>query len=338
MRGLLLTAVALAAACGGSSGGSDPGPGPTPTGFPAFCASALASSARLVADCYHMNPALMQDLGLPCSVTQAAIAKGTIAYHADRANACATALQARTCESLASGPVEVPAACAALLTPTIADGAPCSLSDECVSGFCSSDPMTCPGTCLAPAALGASCIGRPCAEGLACDWSLTRTCVSPGALGAACPCLDGFWCDGSGGAPGVCRAAKTSGACAGNTWGECAPGYACAGAQPTATPPVEGTCTAVAGGGATCGPTTPCGLGYTCAGPAGAMTCTSLPVAGENCGTAPGCIGGYCDRSIAPPVCKAYGVAGEACTSHTQCESLHCNTATHVCNPAHCTP
>jgi len=326
MRRLPVVAALLALACGN---GSAP---PSPPSFLELCRAARSSGVDRYANCMHANPAAFRTGPDVCGEVQKMIDGGTVGYDASRADGCLAALRAATCADLLAA--FEPAACTGLLTGRVASGAPCHMSEECAAGYCTSEyTSSCPGTCRPLVALGGDCTSDPCAEGLDCGGTgMTPTCQPLGGLNAPCPCQDAYWCDFSGGPPGVCRAPKTSGPC----WYlyECAfgLGYTCAGAAPLANPPVLGACVATVGGGAACGPAVPCGLGYTCTGPAaGPLTCNSWPAVDAPCDPLQPtqCLQGYCDATLAQPKCARLKAGGDACVSGLECESF-------VCTAGHC--
>jgi hypothetical protein len=309
----------------------------TGTSFATLCAAVTTVQENLQAACLKVNPALFTAAGpyqfAFCTDYQKEIDAGRIVYDAAQGAACLTGFQALTCTDLTpGGGFPNPAACDAALTGTVAAGGNCYTGDSCQAGYCTSDyTQSCPGTCQPFAQLTQPCNVVPCAGGLACDFSVTTpVCKTASGLNGACPCQDAYWCDGSGGSPGVCRAFRTAGGACGYFGFECAAGFECVGAG-FPTPP--GTCQAVVGGGTACGATAPCGAGWVCSG-----TCTSLPSVGQPCVQGSGgidCIGGYCP-GVPNPTCQAYKAPGAACTVAFECASGSCSGSPKVCQPLSC--
>jgi hypothetical protein len=311
----------------------------TGTSFTTLCAVFTTVQENLQATCMKMNPALFTAPGRYqftfCADIQKEITAGRSVYDSTQGTACLVAFQAITCTDLTPGNgIPTPVACNAALTGTVAAGGSCYASNSCQAGYCTSDyTQSCPGTCQPFAQLNQPCSSTPCADGLACDYYFsggTPVCKTASGLNGACPCQDAYWCDASGGSPGVCRAFRTAGGACSYFGFECAAGFECVGAG-LPTPP--GTCQALVGGGATCGSTAPCGTGYVCSG-----TCTSLPAVGQSCVQGTGgldCIGGYCP-GVPSPTCQAYKAPGTACTVAYECASGRCSGSPTVCQPLTC--
>ncbi|HEU4403974.1 MAG TPA: hypothetical protein VFS43_01575 [Polyangiaceae bacterium] len=102
-----------------------------------------------------------------------------VSVTAAEAGACARALEARPCESVA-------AVRECQFAGKIADGRACLADAQCASRLCRLAPKASCGTCVTPGKEGAACADdEPCAEGLRCDGG-SKKCVRRGAPGAPC--------------------------------------------------------------------------------------------------------------------------------------------------------
>jgi hypothetical protein len=310
------------------------------TDFLAACTALFSAYQGLLETCTQANPAFLSAPGpfsgnFDCAGIQREITANLVAYDPLLGAACVSDAQALGCSALlAGGGLTIPASCEGSITGLVASGGSCYSSNDCAAGSCSSDfTATCPGTCQPFVALGGDCSSADCASGLTCDYqAMTPTCVTQGTTGSPCPCQEGLWCDTMGGTPGICTAPQTAGGICTADPASCAPGYECVGF--TFFPPSPGTCQALVGGGAACGASVPCGLGWVC--PSG--TCVSVPSTGAACdpATTPFCIGGYCDFTLATPVCVAYKADGAPCADSGECASGNCG-AGGLCAPGGCT-
>ena len=130
------------------------------------------------------------------------IAQGRIIYRGDRARLCFDEIAAKPCaESGDSGELRLYPDCLHIYEGTIALGGACTVSDECMDGFCSSSTGT--GACTAYGRIGESCGGGACQPELFCarDASgATMVCATPSLNGATCvrnsDCASAF-CDAS---------------------------------------------------------------------------------------------------------------------------------------------
>jgi hypothetical protein len=298
------------------------------TDFATLCQNSLTDDRNLLTTCLHANPdyvnAFLTSGVFDCTIIGKEITAGRVAYNATQASACSAALGSLTCALFTS---DTPAACASVLTGTVANGAPCYIDEDCATGTCNSTASTCPGTCQAYAQLNQSCATASCAPGLSCD--ATQTCKAESAVGGPCPCQTGLWCDSSGASP-VCKAALALGASCSTANDQCNALTMCAG-----TP---ATCQSFVGLGASCTPgSSPfdslCGIGYLC--DSVTSKCVSFPKVGEACGTSnPICIASYCDQ-LATQKCVAYKKIGDACSYPLDilaCEpGSTCDAATSKC-------
>jgi hypothetical protein len=323
---------AVAVGCGGGLGAGDPS---SYDGFrehfmTAVCTQSVSCSvAPSVASC----KASYQE-GLLMITTRAGVASGRIRYDAAKASSCLAymdrAYAATPCSITAFATVDKTGMddCDSVLTGTVADGGPCLVSLECVSGTCQpADPLCypgdqcCPGTCapkVEPTPLGGGCSvaspGANCVKGTACVASLTTTL-------------------------GTCQVPSTVAGTPCETTAQCAPPLYCA--MEFSVTPTAGTCQPAIASGAPCNRDVymPCddwreychAATSTCS-PAAAV---GAPCDADNaCRSDAQCIGGTC---VASP--GLYGhcdtVGGLVCLG-----SLQCSPSTHTCErspaPASC--
>ena len=275
--------------------------------FLTVCNALFDKMGSLMTTCLHANPGFMgfietivAPMRASCPDLQKEIDAGLIAFTPAQAAACASAIEALTCDSLSgTGGVSIPAACESAMVGTVATGGTCYSSNDCAAGYCTWDLLTgtCPGTCQPFAALGQPCsVPEMCASGQVCD---AGTCKAPSAVGGDCPCLGNLWCDGS----NVCRAYATAGSSCVASNVECNIFTICAGSP--------ATCQSYVGLGATCDPAdSVCGFGYDC--DAGTSKCVSWPVVGQACPDGI-CLTGYCDV-LGGLVCADKKADGATCT------------------------
>ncbi len=193
----------------------------------------------------------------------------------------------------------------------------------CANGLvCDTTPK-----CVTKAALGESCLMKPCGLGLSC-YALTLQCIptptGPGPLGADCHsplyCNGDFaYCDSSSTTPTfTCVPLETSGAC--SNYFECAHGYQCNGTN----------CVPLKEAGEACMINNyECKSGGACVpNPAGGAWCVREPTTvGAECGSFGGgesieCISNgdlYCDESTIPGHCAATQRPGDPCAGSYQC-------------------
>jgi hypothetical protein len=246
--------------------------------------------------------------------------------------------------------------CAQVATPLVPVGGTCTsfynitIGVQCKDGaYCKEGAHeACTGVCMAPSPIGGACdedTDVRCVQGATCDSTSKRCVASPPApeVGEACgapgypSCATGLYCDrtatDAGAAPGVCRAKKTSGACALDV--ECVLPIRCVGMTAMA-------CAAPKTDGATCTPGAhECNIASHCGADA---KCTSAFAAvGEPCGNMHNeltlcATGAYCDASLLSNqsgICRANKHDGDACTGPPLAEcggdNGHCDTTTHKC-------
>ena len=331
-RLLPLALVALAAACNGT--GSSSQTTPTATTALAVCQAATTAQADRRAACQGATPSAQQlwrTSGTAfCQAVAREVAAGRATFDATQAPACQAALAALDCDAAARagsapGAGLGVAGCAAAFGGAVPDGDACVDDVDCATGFCTAAwTGTCPGICAPRGASGVSCLDRPCAAGLVCDFTAGGICRTPSAPGGPCPCGADAWCD-TGGATPVCRTLQQSGTCPG-PWA-CAPGLACAGSPATCRLPAsEGTACLPAVGG--------CAPGLAC-DPL-SQTCRPAPVVGQSCvvtvGTATAtlaCQDGWCDAG-GTRQCRALGADGQTCRTDVECRG-RCDATTLRC-------
>jgi len=229
------------------------------------------------------------------------------------------------------------------VAPAVAPGGLCHYDEQCLDGYCDTS-SSCPGTCLARVAAGATCTTRgQCRAGLTCSGLV---CQPLSGDGEPCGfgCLDGLFCaGGSCDAPrpegaactldfhcergldcssGVCSQLPAEGeACRPSPSPYCRAGLRCVAG--TCRVPnddgepcsdtlecqrgsrcVEGTCSTILMPGAPCESSAHCALGLSCRD----GRCLSAPDVGETCFAGDACLRGECNGSS----CAARG-EGAAC-------------------------
>jgi hypothetical protein len=184
----LASVVALAPGCGGSVGGGDGGS----IALANFASEyAKAFCRRVYTCCDDVERAAMPDWGateadcvraatatLSATNLLAAVDEGRIVYHGDRARRCLDNIAALSCADWGVGFVMryIPE-CPQIAEGMGAEGAPCTLQEECASRYCS-------GTCLARSGAGEPCSGPfSCQDGLYCSLS-DGTCAAILPIGA----------------------------------------------------------------------------------------------------------------------------------------------------------
>jgi hypothetical protein len=298
--------------------------------FAAVCQAVLDAYLRLESACQKANPVYLSSVSaraVPCADLAREIAALRIAYDPAQGAICQAESAALTCSALLpGGAFALPPSCLAALVGQVADGGACYLTEDCRTGYCDSTGATCPGTCRPYAQAGQGCAAAPCAVGLACQGG---TCRVPSGPGGPCPCGNGLWCDLSGGQPGVCRLAQTSGACNPAIVGQCDVGYACA--------EITSACLPLVGQGGSCAEgASRCGAGHACLG----NQCIPWAVVDQPCLESPACtagyccVGGYCDVDVL--LCVPYEAAGAVCDFYYECESGQCVLG--ACQAPTCAP
>lgn len=351
--GAAISAVfALGSGCSGdTSAGNGGGTGPTIDQVPGLYADALC---QLVSKCLGATLTNAFLHGEDCktlvekqiqqdafSVVPTSVKENRIVYRPDHVNACIAAIKARTCAQFSD---RAPDECNQALEGTIADGAECSIDNECVPGsFCDAQTQ-CPGKCKTRLLAGDKCSrDDDCQSGLVCSAD-TGLCVAPAGKGESCeggvapPCQFGLLCLGAKApAPGKCTdpaqvlTAAVGAACdPTNASGPqlCAEGSDCA-AMAISGATVTWQCVSPVASGAACHPAFPdmCPDNQYCNVPAMSLagTCTDLPAANAPCATesvgGKQCVAGLvCDGTI----CRELQSLGSPCNINDGCYSKTC--------------
>jgi hypothetical protein len=314
----LLTAVLLAAGCGGSvvTAGTEGDAGAATT-VEAGCAAQSAADCTLRNTCsggigsdvdYGSTSACTSQLTEQCLANFAAPETATTLAHI---NGCTAAYGSESCTDWADDDPSV-----ACQSPhgTRANGARCGVNSQCSSGLCIvSENAEC-GTCQAPPAPGAPCnTENECGYDLACPFYVparSGVCTAFGATGATCdnlhPCQGGLACvgaDTSTGATGTCQTAATSGQSCNDRTGPACDGTLFLGC-------VDGTCVVetLVGAGQPCGSQQSgynrCTGGAACVTPFGPCQHDTGASCGSVTGTcvAPAANGSPCD-TLEGPLC-----------------------------------
>jgi len=268
---------------------------------------------------------------------RAAVARGTLIYHAEKASQCLDLITNLACDTWVYS--------CAVFEGTVSAGSNCVINYECAGGtYCyGAKPTACqPGTCVAPASANTACGLAQCASGLTCVNSL---CVIAAKLHEACnsngspkpPCDGVLLCDAeTASAAGTCKTyaemmtVPVGGGCdpklskLGGTFRGpyCQQGLACV-TQPGGT----GLCAARVGSGQACGTARPnqCPDGEVCAVASGAVsgTCAAPAAAGQPCASVTCAPGLVCST-----VCQPRQANGGPCTAPAAgmgiCESTWC--------------
>jgi hypothetical protein len=260
---------------------------------------------------------------------RAAIGEGSIRYHAELAGACIASF-----EGVACGGVPSSVACSDVFEGTIADGAPCSIDEQCgAQSTCDSSSIgMCPaGVCVHVPQLGEACLATStCANGARCA---SGTCVAALEAGEACSpstggCDIGLGCVPSAADPstGTCTASTPAGV--GERCGVCQTGLVCSSTTSTCRQPrTDGTCERTSFGA------DDCPSGEACVTDGGAVEgqCEPLPSVGEAC-TSVCARGSRCTPTGAgTSTCSVAVANGEACETDFACISGFCGSG--VCAP-----
>lgn len=261
----------------------------------------------------------------------AALDDGSVRYDGKAARACFDTIRESECAANYFGRGPDDPNCEMIFEGTIADGDPCWIDEQCVSGRCN-DPGSCDAACcmgwcsdtsteVLPA-LGEACkAGEECSGGAYCDYEGTWTCLARQASGAACEldreCEVGLACLAGACHPGVAEGEP----CIDNRCGDVP--YYCN---------IEsGICSAFGQAGAGCSTlSSTCALGFTCA----VDTCAPVGGLGTACSGGPfdlGCaLGFWCDDELGSDgagTCQAVKENGAACLRDEECVSRHCGEA-----------
>lgn len=231
------------------------------------------------------------------------LANPAVAFDPSMAARCLSALDTAVCVS-GQIPDEVawPAECRAALHGTLATGATCTRTAECIRGICS-----CARACVDFVQLGGSCVAAPCDAGLRC------TAAGVCEVDASARPGEGLACDALGGCAGALLC--SAGVCrAGRDLRHGAVGDACV--NPFGAGGVD--------------PATWCGLGTFCDFDHGSV-CAPNPSPGDPCGAQGVCPEGYaCQGS--PQTCAPVQSEGADCFDPSAC------VAEDFCLGSVCTP
>jgi hypothetical protein len=308
------TPAAPSGAAGESSGGSAGTSGITLDALPdayakAYCSvlercfGAFYGLITAYEDCEKITAERLRQSGL--DALSAAVAGGSVEYHADKVQGCIDSMQSKACADLTERASD---ACEAAITGTRALGESCELDEECEGSLICDVKDACPGSCVERYTAGIPCgSDDQCADGLVCS-QVTAHCVKPADEGEGCgggveaQCAAGLLCKGEdkskmqAGSCVTLDAVALGGegdACDPATLALCQSGLSCV---ITAVNPVTWACKKPGGAGATCGIGLPeaCPVGQYCPVTTAdllAMTveakCTPLPSAGEACAPRP---------------------------------------------------
>jgi hypothetical protein len=363
---LYLWALACSAACGGESDSFDTNPD-TPAAVPledlperfaeAYCGVLERCSGFVydfvfpLEDCATLAAAASRQGGF--SLIEAAVDDGRIEYHADLAEACFEAIEARACAEANDRDIE---ACEAALSGTVPEDGDCELDEECEGSLICETKGACPGRCVERYGAGVPCLENDeCANGLVCS-TATAHCVVPAGEGAACEggtepqCDVGSLCSGNDNAlqqPGTCRpldsvVLRGEGAECDPTSAElCEEGLSCVLLGLSAELAGAWECRALAASGAACRLGLPehCSAGEYCelalAGAARGEDgeCRKLPAPGAACAPRPFGFSPACEAyaRCENGQCVALRDLGESCASSAVCYSGYC--AAGACEP-----
>ena len=151
------------------------------------CCPASELADKTKADCVMNNQFGISALVGSINESQS---KGRATYDAGKANACADALAAMTCDEFKQGGSNA-ATCMSFVTPKVAEGGACTQDYECTTNNCQGATTTDPpvdGACAAAislAPIGGACTGIECVDGAYCD-STTSTCQKSKGAGETC--------------------------------------------------------------------------------------------------------------------------------------------------------
>lgn len=315
------------------------------------CFGAFYGLITAYEDCEKLSAERLRQSGL--DALSAAVAAGSVEYHAGEVQGCIDATENKACSELNQ---RGSAACEAAVTGTRAKGEACELDEECEGSLICDVKDACPGKCVERYAAGIACgSDDQCADGLVCSQATTH-CVKPAAEGEACgggveaQCAAGLLCRGEDKGKltaGTCVAAESlalggeGDACDPATLALCRTGLSCV--VTAVAPAVTWECKKPGGEGATCGVGLPedCPAGQYCPVTTAdvlAMTleakCAPLPQAGAACAARPFDSLPACapyERCASDGKCIGLRDLGESCDSNDVCYSGRCENG--ACEP-----
>lgn len=277
-----------------------------------------------------------------------AIARGTVQYDPDAAQACVDGIAANGCNVMNLPGPEV---CSIVLVGTIPMGSECVIDEECIGdAYCAvSDCPAAVGVCTMKSPGGGPCTaGNECLPGLECDTGAS-TCIAPtsnsggsceGATSGDCP-LDEQCVGATDGVPGTCtnraslQTAAEGAACQLDFSVLCQSGLSCAvtGIDIVMMAP-ELTCVSPVLSGGACNVSFPsmCPVGEYCdANPMMLMIdgfCVPIPGEGAPCATS--LTGERCELGLIcirgeVDICRRPQANGAPCTDAGECLSGFCD-------------
>jgi hypothetical protein len=322
----------------GAAGNATGGSAPTKT---SSCVDYVLAACQRIADCSGYQPPL-EDCTDQANLCPDLFFSPGSTRTIDSMLTCANAFATESCDDLLRG---VYPACATL--GTLANGAACMFHSQCASGGCSQHGKGC-GTCLAPAAAGASCQSgvNVCPQSYYCGSSNTCTArpsnwtpptevvdlTVPLPAGSRCtnyptpPCAAGLACvddPNDAGSLGICQTAPGVGQpCAAEPGGQiavCGNGAYCDSSHVCRTSPSDGQpCVTDSLGDYTCGQTD-----LLCKGTAPGTcqpwtplggACTITPLVLERGDCASGLFCGCAAATCATGTCVDLRQPGESCS------------------------
>lgn len=254
-----------------------------------------------------------------------AIEAGHIVYHADRAGICFDAISGVSCEGLSA----TPSACGEVFEGTLADGAACTMQEECSpTSTCTGGTGGC-GVCTHVPQLGEACTDTlGCGGDSYCD-ATSMHCVAEIAEGGACSpetnrCAGNLACipSASNPAQGTCGTVPTVGAGESCSAARCQAGLTCAVSSTGSVcraPRTDGTCQLSFSGPGDCSATQTCNASFGADG-----TCVAIPTTGQTCTSTCQAPARCVDDGSGGRVCLVPHANGEACTVRGDCWSGVC--------------
>jgi MYXO-CTERM domain-containing protein len=152
------------------------------------CCPASELADKVKSDCVNNNEF---GIGALVGEIKESQRKGRAAYDESKANTCADALSAMTCDEFKQTGGNM-TTCMSFVTAKVAEGGACTQDYECTTGNCqganTADDPPVDGACAAAvsvAPIGATCSNIECVDGAYCDFT-TSTCLASKGAGEAC--------------------------------------------------------------------------------------------------------------------------------------------------------